>query len=356
MSLANLSSNWKKLQQKIKGSDSGTTTTTKNNSLKRKSTNEQPPAAPNGSKRKKINASSSSLPADKKRRKMGSLLSKESTSDTPTSTTTPTNASASAFAHEHNIPLADVEAAYNLSKTPTTTTNYHDEPNAGLSTSRQPGKYIALDCEMVGVGPDPDSDSQLARVSVVDYNGHQLYDSFVLPQLPVTDYRTHVSGITPTNLRSGRPFAEVQRAIAALLAGRILVGHALKHDMGVLQLSHPRRDIRDTARHPAFRARSMGRAPALRKLAKEVLGIDIQGGEHSSVEDARATMALFRADKEAFEREHARRWGRGGGGAAPGSRAMAAADDDGGDAEEEDRKTKGKSSSSKKKKKKKGKK
>ncbi|KAK8250201.1 ribonuclease H-like domain-containing protein, partial [Phyllosticta capitalensis] len=305
MSLANLSSNWKKLQQKIKGSDSGTTTT-KNNSLKRKSTNEQPPAAPNGTKRKKINASSSSLPADKKRRKMGSLLSKESTSDTPTSTT-PTNASASAFAHEHNIPLADVEAAYNLSKTPTTT-NYHDEPNAGLSTSRQPGKYIALDCEMVGVGPDPDSDSQLARVSVVDYNGHQLYDSFVLPQLPVTDYRTHVSGITPTNLRSGRPFAEVQRAIAALLHGRILVGHALKHDMGVLQLSHPRRDVRDTARHPAFRARSMGRAPALRKLAKEVLGLDIQGGEHSSVEDGRATMALFRADKEAFEREHARRW------------------------------------------------
>lgn len=353
MSLANLSSNWKKLQQKIKRSDSGTTTT-KNNSLKRKSTNEQPPAAPNGAKRKKINASSS-LPADKKRRKMGSLLSNKSTSDTPTSTT-PTNASASAFAHEHNIPLADVEAAYNLSKTPTNT-NYHDEPNAGLSTSRQPGKYIALDCEMVGVGPDPDSDSQLARVSVVDFNGHQLYDSFVLPQLPVTDYRTHVSGITPTNLRSGRPFAEVQRAIAALLAGRILVGHALKHDMGVLQLSHPRRDVRDTARHPAFRARSMGRAPALRKLAKEVLGLDIQGGEHSSVEDARATMALFRADKEAFEREHARRWGRGGGGAAPGSRAMEAADDDGGDGEEEDRKTKGKSSSGgKKKKKKKGKK
>ncbi|KAK8211818.1 putative RNA exonuclease [Phyllosticta capitalensis] len=343
MSLANLSSNWKKLQQKIKGSDSGTTTT-KNNSLKRKSTNEQPPAAPNGAKRKKINASSSTLPADKKRRKMGSLLSKESASDTPTSTTTPTNASASAFAHEHNIPLADVEAAYNLSKTPTTT-NYHDEPNAGLTTSRQPGKYIALDCEMVGVGPDPDSDSQLARVSVVDFNGHQLYDSFVLPQLPVTDYRTHVSGITPSNLRSGRPFAEVQRAIAALLAGRILVGHALKHDMGVLQLSHPRRDIRDTARHPAFRARSMGRAPALRKLAKEVLGLDIQGGEHSSVEDARATMALFRADKEAFEREHARRWGRGGG-AGGASRTTSGAMADGGDGEgeEEATKTKGKSS------------
>ncbi|KAK7543339.1 ribonuclease H-like domain-containing protein [Phyllosticta paracitricarpa] len=314
MELKNLSSNWKKLQQKIKTDD-----TTKSSSLKRKSTNEQP-SATNDAKRKKIN--SASHPADTKRRKMGSLLSKETASSDTPSSNAPT--SASAFAQEHNIPLADVEAAYNLSKTTTngSNTTYLDEPNAGLNTTRQPGKYLALDCEMVGVGPDPDSDSQLARVSIVDYNGHQLYDSYVLPVLPVTDYRTHVSGITPRNLAQGRPFNAVQREVAKLLQGRILVGHALKHDMGVLQLSHPRRDIRDTARHPAFRARSMGRAPALRKLAKEVLGLEIQSGEHSSVEDARATMALFRADKEAFEREHAKRWGR-----SSGPTAVAARDD-----------------------------
>ncbi|KAK8163608.1 ribonuclease H-like domain-containing protein [Phyllosticta citribraziliensis] len=343
----NLSSNWKKLQQKIKPSDD----TTKSTSLKRKSTNERPSAAI-GAKRKKTD--SNALPVDKKRRKMGSFISRETAStDTPSSNAP---ASASAFAQEHNIPLADVEAAYNLSKTTTNGSNatYNDEPNAGLNTTRQPGKYLALDCEMVGVGPDPDSDSQLARVSVVDYNGHQLYDSYVLPVLPVTDYRTHVSGITPRNLASGRPFNAVQRDVATLLQGRILVGHALKHDMDVLQLSHPRRDIRDTARHSAFRAHSMGRAPALRKLAKEVLGLEIQSGEHSSVEDARATMALFRADKEAFEREHAKRWGRSHGGPAPGSAAAVAARNDADDAAAAAGKPKkGKSN---KKKKKKGKK
>jgi RNA exonuclease 4 len=53
----------------------------------------------------------------------------------------------------------------------------------------------------------------------------------------------------------------------------------------------------------------MGRAPALRKLAKEFLGMDIQGGEHSSVEDARATMMLFKLEKEAFEKEVKQKYG-----------------------------------------------
>ena len=43
----------------------------------------------------------------------------------------------------------------------------------------------------------------------------------------------------------------------------------------------------------------------------QLLGVKIQAGEHSSVEDARATMALFRAEKEGFEAEAVRRFGRG---------------------------------------------
>jgi len=46
----------------------------------------------------------------------------------------------------------------------------------------------------------------------------------------------------------------------------------------------------------------------LKKLAKEILGVDIQGGEHSSIEDARATMLLFRRHKSAFDIEHALRF------------------------------------------------
>lgn len=167
---------------------------------------------------------------------------------------------------------------------------------------------------MVGTGPPPHSDHLLARVSIVNFHGAQIYDSYVLPSAKekVTDYRTHVSGIRPEHLRPGvaRPFDEVQRAVAELLEGRILVGHAVKNDLAVLLLSHPRRDIRDTSKYAEFRKYSAGRAPALRKLAKEVLGLEIQGGEHSSVEDARATMELFKREKVGFEREVVKLFGR----------------------------------------------
>jgi RNA exonuclease 4 len=46
-----------------------------------------------------------------------------------------------------------------------------------------------------------------------------------------------------------------------------------------------------------------GRTPGLKLLADKLLGVEIQVGAHSSVEDARATMALYRLDKDDFEKE-----------------------------------------------------
>ena len=162
---------------------------------------------------------------------------------------------------------------------------------------------------MVGVGPQPGPASALARVSLVNFHGAQLYDSYVVPRERVTDWRTHVSGVGPSHMARAREFGEVQADVAALLKGRVLVGHSVRHDLEVLGLNHPRRDVRDTARFPPYRARAGGGSPRLKMLVEELLGIEIQGGEHSSVEDARATMMLFRRDKAGFEREHVKRWG-----------------------------------------------
>ena len=100
-------------------------------------------------------------------------------------------------------------------------------------------------------------------------------------------------------------FEEAQRKCAEIIKGRILVGHALKHDLDALLLSHPRSMIRDTARHLPFRKKyAKGKSPSLKKLTKEVLKVQIQSGEHSSVEDARATMLLYKSDKSEFEKLH----------------------------------------------------
>lgn len=161
-------------------------------------------------------------------------------------------------------------------------------------------KVVAMDCEMVGI--DTGKESMLARVSLVNKHGNCIYDKYVLPSEPVVDYRTSVSGVRPKDLHNGDRFETVQKEVAEILQGRILVGHALKNDLKVLFLSHPRRAVRDTSRYKPFFKFTNGRRPSLRKLAEEVLGVKIQQGEHDSVVDARTAMKLYLMYRKEWEK------------------------------------------------------
>ncbi|QLL34367.1 hypothetical protein HG536_0G02280 [Torulaspora globosa] len=164
------------------------------------------------------------------------------------------------------------------------------------------GKYLAMDCEFVGVGPEG-KESALARVSLVNYYGHVILDEFVKPREKVTDWRTWVSGVRPEHMKDAVPFREIQKKVAGLLQDRILVGHSIKHDLESLLISHPKSSIRDTSRHLPFRqAYAKGKTPSLKKLAKEILKREVQVGEHSPIEDARITMLIYRSDRKEFER------------------------------------------------------
>jgi len=66
----------------------------------------------------------------------------------------------------------------------------------------RPGKYLALDCEMVGVGIDG-LESSLARVSLVNYYGAVQLDEFVRQRERVVDYRTQFSGVRETDMING---------------------------------------------------------------------------------------------------------------------------------------------------------
>lgn len=124
---------------------------------------------------------------------------------------------------------------------------------------------MAIDCEMVGVGPDGE-DSILARVSIVNQFGKCIYDKYVKPTEKVTDYRTAVSGIRPEDIKDGErnemsckeqlkvslflmfcfwcflshvclsagaDVQIVQREVANILEGRVVVGHAIHNDLKV---------------------------------------------------------------------------------------------------------------------------
>ncbi|XP_005810902.1 RNA exonuclease 4 isoform X1 [Xiphophorus maculatus] len=161
---------------------------------------------------------------------------------------------------------------------------------------------VAIDCEMVGVGPDGE-ESILARVSLVNKFGKCIYDKYVKPTEKVTDYRTAVSGIRPEDIKDGEDVQTVQREVADILKGRIVVGHAIHNDLKILLLDHPKKFIRDTQKYKPFRRIAKSSRPSLKVLCREVLNVKVQQGEHSSVQDAQATMRLYTLVKKQWEAE-----------------------------------------------------
>jgi RNA exonuclease 4 len=176
-----------------------------------------------------------------------------------------------------------------------------------LYSSDYTSRFVALDCEMVGTGVGGTT-SVLARVSLVDWHGAVLLDTYVKVPDRVTDFRTWVSGVTPRHLQAAMDAAACRRAVTDLVRDKILVGHALQHDLKALFLTHPPTQTRDTAKYPPYqRLGSDGkRRPAkLRDLVQTHLTLSSfqQPGEaHDSVQDAAAAMELYKRVHEEWER------------------------------------------------------
>lgn len=172
-------------------------------------------------------------------------------------------------------------------------------------------QFVAVDCEMVGVGV-AGKQSALARVSLVDWDGSVVLDTFVKVPGKVTDFRTWVSGVKAKHLKSDAAMEvnQCRQKVAHLLKNKILVGHALKNDLDALMLQHPKEQIRDTAHYqPYQRYHKKWRPRKLRDLAKEFLDRDIQvqGESHDSIDDAKAAMDLFRRARVHWEYQMAKK-------------------------------------------------
>ncbi|KAI0335436.1 ribonuclease H-like protein [Cubamyces sp. BRFM 1775] len=153
---------------------------------------------------------------------------------------------------------------------------------------------VALDCEMIYTT----GGMRVARVSVVDSAGKEIFDEYVRMDegVEVIDFNTRFSGINEENYATAvLPLASIRRAMDAFLNARtIIIGHALENDLKTLRMIHHR--CVDTAvlfphtAGPPYKR-------ALRALAKEFLGQTIQAAGaagHSSVEDSIATLDLVR--------------------------------------------------------------
>lgn len=75
-----------------------------------------------------------------------------------------------------------------------------------------PSILLAMDCEMVGTGPHGRF-SELARCSLLNYSGTVIFDKYVLPCQPVTDYRTRWSGIKKEHLIKALPYEDARNEV-----------------------------------------------------------------------------------------------------------------------------------------------
>lgn len=91
---------------------------------------------------------------------------------------------------------------------------------------------------MVGLGLNG-MESCLARVSIVNYHGYIVLDTFVRPKERVTDWRTWVSGVRPKDMNDARHFEDVQAEVAKLIDGKIVIGHAVENDTKVSRYPRP---------------------------------------------------------------------------------------------------------------------
>lgn len=164
-------------------------------------------------------------------------------------------------------------------------------------------RIVSLDCEMVeGVG----GINILARVSIVDYYGTVILNSFVSSSNEIVNFRTEWSGVRPHNLIGAPSFSTIQRKVREIISNKIVVGHSLHVDFKVLELEHPiqyRRDIAKSRFLIQKYGNSMGQPVSLKRLTLEIFNRQIQVNEHDSIEDATATLNIYKHYQDEIEDE-----------------------------------------------------
>lgn len=143
----------------------------------------------------------------------------------------------------------------------------------------------------------------LARVSVVrgwsGPLGRQAFiDDYICGRESVYDYLTRWSGVTPGDLtpqQSPHYLTTMKRAYLKLRylvdCGVTFVGHGLKQDFRMINILVPPDQIVDTVR---LFHKPRQRQLSLRFLSSWVLRAVIQEGNHDSIEDASAALALYK--------------------------------------------------------------
>ncbi|PVH91081.1 hypothetical protein DM02DRAFT_546499, partial [Periconia macrospinosa] len=100
-------------------------------------------------------------------------------------------------------------------------------------------------------------------------------------------------------------FSEVQAQLVELLRDRIVIGHDIEKDMKVISMDLPYHILRlqGYSGYRQYANHGAHQGPSLKNLAMKLLGRPIKQGRVSSVEDAVATMEVYRNAEVDIDRE-----------------------------------------------------
>lgn len=172
------------------------------------------------------------------------------------------------------------------------------------TTNRQ---IIGVSCVVVSIGTTATRYGQrnipmVARVTLTDYNGYTILDTYVRPTYHVTDYRSSQTGLNHTHLQTAPSFSQVQDTVARSIRGNIIVGHRIWDFLSAMGLTHPAIDTRDMALYRPLRKRLKSRFIVdLPTLMRWFLGKEIGGVYENSLETAAWSMELYRSCQSRFE-------------------------------------------------------
>ncbi|XP_053689979.1 uncharacterized protein LOC128738685 [Sabethes cyaneus] len=150
---------------------------------------------------------------------------------------------------------------------------------------------FALDCEMckTSIG------SELTRVSIIDENGDEFYETLVRPDNKIVDYLTQFSGITPELMKNvSKTLKDVHKDLRNKLPpDAILVGQSLNFDLNAMKIMHPYVIDTSILYNVTGTANSKSK---LKILSKKFLQREIQCSSkgHNSIEDCTASLELVK--------------------------------------------------------------
>ncbi|KAG8946160.1 hypothetical protein FRC04_012015 [Tulasnella sp. 424] len=100
-------------------------------------------------------------------------------------------------------------------------------------------EYVGLSTIVIGTGAGG-TIPMLARVTLVNWYGQPLYDTYVKPTDPVTSYRETTTGLDGTYFTDeiAVPFQQAQLMVAGWLSGKVIVGHQIWKDLQVLNTQY----------------------------------------------------------------------------------------------------------------------